>query len=125
MATTLNTSGITMGDSTLAVSGSAASFMPRAWVQFNGQGAIAIRSSNNVSSLTDVDTGKYSVNWTSLPDANYCCLGSSGRGTDQPTFTSVGFNAAQTSANVELGTFVGTTRTRYDPAYVQCLAIET
>ena len=37
----------------------------KAWVNFNGTGTIAIRSSENVSSLTDNGTGRYSTNLTS------------------------------------------------------------
>lgn len=44
----------------------------RAWVNFNGQGTIAIRGSGNVSSITDNGTGNYIVNFTNaLPDTNY------------------------------------------------------
>lgn len=44
----------------------------RAWVNFNGTGTVAIRSSFNVSSITDNGTGDYTVNFTTaLPDANY------------------------------------------------------
>jgi hypothetical protein len=44
----------------------------RAWVNFNGTGTPAIRASGNVSSITDVGTGRYTVNLaTALPDANY------------------------------------------------------
>ena len=44
----------------------------RAWVNFNGTGAVAIRASGNVSSITDNGTGDYTVNFaTALPDANY------------------------------------------------------
>lgn len=44
----------------------------RAWVNFNGTGTVAIRSSGNVSSVTDNGTGDYTVNFTSaLADANY------------------------------------------------------
>jgi hypothetical protein len=44
----------------------------KAWVNFNGTGTPAIRASFNVSSLTDVGTGKYEVNFTNaLTDANY------------------------------------------------------
>lgn len=43
-----------------------------AWVNFNGSGTVAIRSSYNVSSITDNGTGDYTVNFTSaLTDANY------------------------------------------------------
>ena len=50
----------------------------RAWVNFNGSGTLAIRSSGNVSSVTDNGTGDYTVNFTnSMPDDNYsvsiCC----------------------------------------------------
>lgn len=49
--------------------------MARAWVNFNGTGTIAIRSSHNVSSLTDTATGRYRVNFTTaMEDANYCAL---------------------------------------------------
>jgi len=45
----------------------------RAWVNFNGQGTVAIRDSGNVSSITDNGTGYYTVNLTTaMPDANYC-----------------------------------------------------
>jgi hypothetical protein len=44
----------------------------RAWVNFNGQGTVAIRASGNVSSITDVGTGTYTANFTiALPDANF------------------------------------------------------
>ena len=44
----------------------------RAWVNFNGEGAVAIRASGNVSSITDNGTGYYTVNFTNnMPDANY------------------------------------------------------
>lgn len=51
----------------------------RAWVNFNGQGTVAIRESGNVSSITDNGTGDYTVNFaTAMPDASYCynCNGS-------------------------------------------------
>jgi hypothetical protein len=44
----------------------------RAWVNFNGTGTVAIRASGNVSSITDNNTGDYTVNFTTaMPDANY------------------------------------------------------
>jgi hypothetical protein len=43
-----------------------------AWVNFNGTGTVAIRSSYNVSSITDNGTGDYTVNFaTALSDADY------------------------------------------------------
>lgn len=35
----------------------------RAWVNFNGTGTVAIRASRNVSSITDIATGRYTVNF--------------------------------------------------------------
>ena len=44
----------------------------KAWVNFNGTGAVAIRASYNVSSITDNGTGDYTVNFTTaLADADY------------------------------------------------------
>ena len=44
----------------------------KAWVNFNGTGTVAIRSSFNVSSITDNGTGDYTINFTTpMPDTNY------------------------------------------------------
>jgi hypothetical protein len=44
----------------------------KAWVNFNGTGTVAIRDSFNVSSITDLGTGSYAVNFTTaMPNANY------------------------------------------------------
>ena len=70
-----STGTIATAESTLAqfsASGSAPVYACRAWVNFNGQGTVAIRASGNVSSITDNGTGDYTVNFTTaLPDANY------------------------------------------------------
>ena len=48
----------------------------RAWVNFNGQGTVAIRGSGNVSSITDNGTGDFTVNFTTaMPDENYALTG--------------------------------------------------
>jgi hypothetical protein len=50
----------------------------RAWVNFNGTGTPAIRASGNISSITDLGTGSYRLNFsTAMPDANYSVVGSS------------------------------------------------
>ena len=52
-------------------------FACRCWVCFNGTGTIAIKESGNVSSLTDLGTGAYRVNFSNaMPDANFCTVGS-------------------------------------------------
>jgi hypothetical protein len=55
-----------------AETGGLPSFLARAWVNFNGQGTVAIRASGNVSSITDLGIGSYRVNFTTaMPDTNY------------------------------------------------------
>jgi hypothetical protein len=64
----------------LNASGSAPIYACRAWVNFNGTGAVAIRASGNVSSITDNGVGDYTVNFTTaMPDANYIMVTSSAK----------------------------------------------
>ena len=59
--------------------GSAPIYACRAWVNFNGTGAVAIRARGNVSSITDNGTGAYAVNFINpMPDANYAIALSAG-----------------------------------------------
>ena len=61
-------------DVTNVINGSA-----KAWVNFNGEGTVAIRESFNVSSITDNATGVYTVNFeTAFDDANYVSTGHCG-----------------------------------------------
>lgn len=56
----------------LNASGSAPIYACRAWVNFDGSGTVAIRASGNVSSITDLAVGQYTVNFTTaMPDAFY------------------------------------------------------
>lgn len=77
--------------------GSAPNYFCRAWVNFNGTGTVAIRESGNVSSLTDNNTGQYTINFTTaMPDANYCVVLGGAR-TDNNTNTGgMGFSKAHT-----------------------------
>ena len=51
----------------------------KAWVNFNGTSTVAIRASYNVSSITDITAGTYTVNLTtSVTDANYSAQVTSG-----------------------------------------------
>ena len=46
--------------------------IPTAWVNFNGTGTVAIRDSENVSSITDNNTGIYLINFiTTMANTNY------------------------------------------------------
>jgi hypothetical protein len=47
-------------------------YAAKAWVNFNGNGTVAIRESGNVSSITDNGAGNYTANFSNaLTDANY------------------------------------------------------
>jgi hypothetical protein len=61
-------------------SGSAPVYACRAWVNFDGTGTVAIRASGNVSSVTRINNGRYTVNLsTAMPDANYSVATSGNR----------------------------------------------
>ena len=49
--------------------------IPTAWVNFNGTGTVAIRDSENVSSITDNGVGLYLVNFAvAMANSNYVAL---------------------------------------------------
>ena len=85
----------------LNVSGTAPMYACRAWVNFNGTGAVAIRASGNVSSITDNGVGNYTINFTTaMPDANYAVVFSS-----QDPNTGSGGNSAGTIVSTASGSF--------------------
>ena len=50
--------------------------LAKAWVNFNGQGTVAIRAAFNVSTVTDNGSGDYTVNFTTaMVDASYAVSG--------------------------------------------------
>ena len=75
-AITANTAGhCTFTNNFASVAGYPA-YQCRAWVNFNGTGTPAIRSSGNVTSITDNATGDYTINiTTAMPDVNYAVAG--------------------------------------------------
>jgi hypothetical protein len=77
------------------VSGTAPLYAARAWVNFNGTGTVAIRTSGNVSSITDNGTGDYTVNFTTaMADADYTpvVLNAPGYGVSLPTVALANLN---------------------------------
>ena len=78
----------------------------RAWVNFNGTGTVAIRASGNVTSITDNNTGDYTVNiTTAMPDANYSVVGACGDGsTGSFVLRSNAFTSAPTTSAVRIST---------------------
>ena len=78
------TGNFRIGDAVQATpTGSAPLFAARAWVNFNGTGTVAIRASGNVTSITDNNTGDYTVNFTTaMPNGDYSVQGNIGYGTN-------------------------------------------
>lgn len=75
------TAAATTATALTTATGSAPSYSARAWVNFNGQGTIAIRASGNVSSITDNGAGQYQVNFiTNMNDINYASVVSTSGG---------------------------------------------
>ena len=87
----------------LNTTGDAPVYAARAWVNFDGTGTVSIAGSGNVSSITDVGTGEYVVNFaTAMEDANYAAIVTVGdasansrgvSGANQYSTTSVGISA--------------------------------
>jgi hypothetical protein len=81
-------------------SGSAPIYAARAWVNFNGTGTVAIRASGNVSSITDNNTGNYTVNFaTALSSSNYAVVSSTGSNSS----SAVQYNFAVLQSSVTAG----------------------
>jgi hypothetical protein len=82
--------------------------LARAWVNFNGTGAVAIRSSHNVSSITDNGTGDYTVNLaTPMPNGNYAAITNGSNG----DLAATGINCTKAYSRTTSGFRVGTTNT--------------
>ena len=47
--------------------------MAKAWARFNGTGTVAFIGNYNCSSITDIGTGNYTVNFTSAISGNSSC----------------------------------------------------
>lgn len=64
----------------------------RAWVTFVGTGTVTNLGSGNVSSLSDLGTGSYRVNFTaSMPDANFAAVGMNGSWVQQSAGKATGY----------------------------------
>jgi hypothetical protein len=110
----VTTPGLTLNSAALDVpSGSAPSYLCRAWVNFNGQGTIAIRASGNVSSITDNGTGNYTVNAAvAMADSNFLTLAFCREDYSGVTIGNViakGFRAEQTTTASRIQTFSSST----------------
>jgi len=108
MTTTINaspTNGIVQtadGSGVIKLQSNGVATNALAWVNFNGTGTVAIRSSYNVSSITDNGTGDYTVNFTTaLSDANYAALATAtnrGGGSAPSVNYAIGYGSASTAS---------------------------
>lgn len=104
------------------VSGTAPIYPCRAWVNFNGQGTVAIRASGNVTSITDNGTGDYTINFTTaMPDANYSISATHSAGAGGTVGTNININSSGGSIPPTTSAFRIVTvggGTAVDPLYV-------
>jgi hypothetical protein len=80
----------------------------KAWVNFNGQGTSSpftiangfIKSAFNVTSITDLSTGAYQINFTTaMQDENYVYSGAARDSNNSGTMVTLGIGSTQTKAN--------------------------
>lgn len=87
---------------------------PKAQVQFNGTGTVAIGQDYGVSSISDNSTGNYNVNFdTAFSAANYAVTGFSG-GTGTTTRNLVTSNASSTKSTTAQGVIASRSDTGTD-----------
>jgi hypothetical protein len=81
--------------------------MARAWVNFNGTGTVAIRTSFNLSSITDVSTGRYTVNFaTAMPDADYCAVATAGSVTTSGAYMDARISGSPSATGVTVSSHI-------------------
>tara|TARA_A200000159_G_C7112351_1_gene251209 strand:+ start:42 stop:362 length:321 start_codon:yes stop_codon:yes gene_type:complete len=85
---------------------------PRAWVNFNGENN-SIRDDEEVSSITDHGTGKYTINLSfTFPNNNYVWSGSGGRSNNDSNQVQGEFvqNRTQSSTKIRFADVQGNDR---------------
>lgn len=95
----------------------------KAWVNFNGQGTIAARDSENVSSLTDILTGQYSVNLSNAfgaADYSISATATWSAGITTSTNTSINGDSPgkPTTTAFQTYSYVTANDVTYDPEFV-------
>jgi len=82
--------------------------LAKSWVNWNGQGTVAVQDSINHSSLTDNGTGDYTITIASaMSNANYCRLGMCG----------MAANSQECLSQAQASYVATTTQGRYVAAY--------
>lgn len=100
----------------------------KAWVNFDGIGTVSIRTSYNVSSITDNGIGDYAVNFTnSLVDTDYVTIGLGyGAGTDRANIIKQVGSASdltKTTSSVGFQVFRGGSSTTIDDVNSCCVLV--
>ena len=102
----------------IGTSGISIARLVKAWVNFTGSGTPSINASYNVSSITDTDTGRYTVNFsTALADANYCFAGSAGNNGATTNGRDVSLDGTRTTSGVAIRVSYNDSSTQ-DDAYI-------
>tara|TARA_Y100000389_G_scaffold198025_1_gene233753 strand:+ start:18687 stop:20573 length:1887 start_codon:yes stop_codon:yes gene_type:complete len=98
----------------------------RAWVFFNGTGTPSISGSGNVSSITDLGTGVYGVNFsTAMPDTNYCPVGIAQRSgtTNSDINVSERHNYTRTTSQVRIDVRIASNGGSSDPTRCNVMVV--
>lgn len=83
-----------------------ASGRAKAWIQFDGTGTVAIRTSYNVASLTDNGTGDYTITFTTaMADANYAVVGMTSESGNPNRMMAQREDSTIVNTSVRVGTF--------------------
>ena len=91
-------------------------YTAKAWVNFNGTGAVAISASGNVSSITDVGVGRYTSNFASALSAS----------TYATSFDNTSYATNNSSVNIALeGSSAGTVVSLKTTSAVRCASAAT
>ena len=106
----------------LNASGNAPIYACRAWVNFNGTTSpIAIRGSGNVSSITDLGVGWYTVNFIiPMPDSNYTFNIETGGSSGAYMHRTIEDEATRTASSLRFAT-INTSFNYIDPQYVSII----
>ena len=89
----------------------------RAWVNFDGTGTVAIRESENVSSVTDLGSGLYQINFVdAMPDVDYSVT--SGAGYDSTRLVSVFYGSEPLTGSFRVMTYTRGSASAQDASYV-------
>lgn len=107
-----------------ATSGGATYFTARAWVNFNGTGTVAIRDDGNVSSITDLATGKFRINYsTDFNDINYAATSNIRADTDYaPTSGQPHEYSTQSTSQINIKT--GSFAAAIDSTVISLIAVD-